>query len=124
MAARALRFGMLAMPWRRARCSLAAAAVVAAGLACPVAVADSDDLGRKIFAETAVPPCAVCHTLKAANSAGEIGPNLDELKPDAEKVARAVRNGVGNMPAFGEALSDAEIAAVAAFVAKAAAAGD
>jgi mono/diheme cytochrome c family protein len=34
-------------------------------------------------------------------------------------VRRAVERGVGNMPAFGESLSDEQIAAVSEFVAKA-----
>jgi mono/diheme cytochrome c family protein len=80
--------------------------------------AQNVEQGRQIFSEKAQPPCALCHTLKAAKSTGEIGPNLDELKPDLEKVRRAVKNGVGNMPPFGETLSDAEIEAVAAYVAR------
>jgi len=84
----------------------------------PVAAQDTGQ-GQQIFAEKAEPPCALCHTLKAANSAGNIGPNLDELKPDLEKIRKAVKDGVGNMPPYGETLSDAEIEAVAAYVASA-----
>ena len=35
------------------------------------------DLGRDIFLNKA--NCAACHTLKAANSVGQIGPNLDQI---------------------------------------------
>jgi mono/diheme cytochrome c family protein len=64
-------------------------------------------------------PCALCHKLAAANATGEIGPNLDELKPNEEKVRRAVERGVGNMPPFGEVLSKEQIDAVTKFVADA-----
>jgi mono/diheme cytochrome c family protein len=84
----------------------------------PVAAQGAGE-GEQIFAEKAEPPCALCHTLKAANSTGNIGPNLDELKPDPEKILRAVKNGVGNMPPYGETLSEKEIEAVAAYVADA-----
>jgi mono/diheme cytochrome c family protein len=87
------------------------------------APAQDGERGKRIFTETAQPPCALCHTLRAASSTGEIGPNLDDMKPDLDKVRRAVKNGVGNMPPFGDTLSDAEIEAVAAFVAAAAGTG-
>ena len=54
--------------------------------------------------------------LSDAGSAGEIGPNLDDLMPDEARVRIAVQDGVGVMPAFGEALSEAEIDAVANYV--------
>jgi mono/diheme cytochrome c family protein len=81
------------------------------------ATAQDADRGRRIFTELAEPPCAACHTLKAAKSTGEIGPNLDELKPDLDKIRQAVKNGVGVMPAFAERLSEADIEAVAEYVA-------
>jgi mono/diheme cytochrome c family protein len=61
--------------------------------------------------------CGGCHTLAAANSSGSTGPNLDELMPSQEEAAEQVRNGGGGMPAFGDELSDAEIDAVAQYVA-------
>lgn len=75
------------------------------------------DRGKRIFTENAEPPCALCHTLRAADAIGEVGPDLDELKPDLQKVRQAVRNGVGNMPPYGESLSSADIDAVARYVA-------
>lgn len=75
--------------------------------------------GRKLFTEGAVPPCALCHTLKDAGAEGAIGPALDELKPDAARVATALRNGIGQMPSYQGTLSAAQIEAVAAYVAKA-----
>ena len=69
--------------------------------------------GKAIF----VSSCGGCHTLTRANTSGSIGPNLDDLKPDAATVKAAVRDGKGTMPAFAGTLSGAEIDAVTAFVA-------
>lgn len=74
--------------------------------------------GKKLFT-TATPACAVCHTLKDAGAEGAIGPVLDELQPDAPRVARALRDGIGSMPSFKATLSDADIEAVALYVSKA-----
>lgn len=79
----------------------------------------ADDLGRQLFTAGAQPACALCHTLKEAGAEGAIGPSLDELKPDAERVAKAVRNGIGQMPAF-TTLTEAQIQAIARYVAAAA----
>ncbi|PST18702.1 cytochrome c [Mesorhizobium plurifarium] len=81
------------------------------------ASADEDKLalGREIFLERSEPQCALCHTLADAEAVGEVGPNLDELKPDAERVATAVTNGIGPMPA-NEILTEKDIEAVALYV--------
>lgn len=79
--------------------------------------------GRRLFMTEVQPSCTVCHALKDAGSTAEIGPPLDELKPDAGRVARALRNGVGVMPSFREKLSDAQIEALARYVASVAGAG-
>ena len=60
--------------------------------------------------------CGNCHTLKAANSTGTIGPDLDGLKPDYRAVTAQVTNGGGQMPAFKDSLSNQQIADVAAYV--------
>lgn len=60
--------------------------------------------------------CGGCHTLAAAGSSGNIGPNLDESKPEPELVVERVRNGMGAMPAFEDQLSDEQIADVTAYV--------
>ncbi|HEY0844667.1 MAG TPA: cytochrome c [Noviherbaspirillum sp.] len=80
------------------------------------------DEGRKLFTQVAAPACAVCHTLEHAGAQGAIGPNLDELKPDAARVEKAIRNGVGQMPAF-TTLTDAQIRALAHYVEAATAGG-
>jgi cytochrome c6 len=70
--------------------------------------------GKTVFTTT----CGSCHTLQAAGTSGEVGPNLDELEPDLATVEHQVVNGGGGMPAFGkEGLLDAkEIKAVATYV--------
>ena len=70
--------------------------------------------GRQIFLEDG--NCATCHTLQDANSNGNIGPNLNEIKPDISRVIMAVTNGIGVMPAYQGQLSDEEINAVAMYV--------
>jgi mono/diheme cytochrome c family protein len=61
--------------------------------------------------------CGSCHTLAAAGANGTAGPNLDDLAPDQATVETTVRTGAGSMPSFQGRLSDAEIRAVAIFVA-------
>lgn len=90
--------------------------------ALPAAAADATaqfELGKKLFTQGLAPPCAVCHTLEAAGAKGAVGPVLDELKPDAMRVARAVRDGLGQMPSYKGKITDAEIDALAHFVSKA-----
>ena len=72
--------------------------------------------GGKVFASSG---CGNCHTLKAADAKGQVGPNLDELKPDETTVEHQVRVGGNGMPSFGEKLSSRQISLVAAFVADA-----
>jgi len=69
--------------------------------------------GKKIFQSQ----CSSCHTLKAANATGTIGPNLDQLKPSEPVVEHQVEVGGGPMPAFKGKLTDAQISAVSKFVA-------
>jgi mono/diheme cytochrome c family protein len=69
--------------------------------------------GEKIFASAG---CGGCHTLDAAGSSGNVGPNLDDAKPDAALVVDRVTNGKGVMPSFKGDLSDQDIADVAQYV--------
>lgn len=78
------------------------------------------ELGRKVFTQIAQPSCTVCHTLRDAGAKGTIGPVLDELKPDAPRVAMAVTKGVGVMPPYEGKLTPEQIKAVAAYVSGAA----
>ena len=72
------------------------------------------DLGLEIYNHKA--QCGVCHTLQDAGSAGNIGPNLDQLKPQMSQIIAAVTNGIGVMPPWEGILTDEEIEAVAYYV--------
>ena len=80
--------------------------------------ADSEKmaLGLEVYNNKAM--CGTCHILKAAASEGNIGPNLDSLKPLEEQVKLVVTEGLGVMPAFGEdgLLTPEEIDAVSYYV--------
>ena len=79
------------------------------------AVADDKmALGLDVYNNKA--QCGVCHTLKAAGSAGNIGPDLDQLKPPMSQIIYAVTNGIGVMQAWEGILTDKEIEAVAYYV--------
>lgn len=75
--------------------------------------ADDNAEGKEVFTSAG---CAGCHTLAAAGSDGQTGPNLDDLKPSQATVETKVENGGGGMPAFKDQLSPEEIQAVAAYV--------
>ncbi|WP_213959888.1 cytochrome c [Variovorax sp. dw_954] len=98
---------------------LAAAAVwLYVGFAGPSFAADPALAeGRQLFVNgvAPAPTCALCHTLKDAGATGQIGPNLDDLKPDLARVAAVIRSGMGPMPAF-TALTDAQVTALARYV--------
>ncbi len=70
--------------------------------------------GKSVFASAG---CGGCHTLKDAGSSGNIGPNLDSLKPSEARVQKQVENGGSGMPAFKGQLTAAQIKAVATYVA-------
>lgn len=72
--------------------------------------------GKRIFQTE----CASCHTLAAAGATGTVGPSLDQLRPSQAVVERQVTNGGAVMPAFKGVLSQAQIDAVAKFVASSA----
>jgi mono/diheme cytochrome c family protein len=69
--------------------------------------------GETIFTDR----CGSCHTLSAAETNGQIGPNLDDVALDAAAIEAIVRDGKGGMPGLGGELSDEEITAVAEYVA-------
>ena len=79
--------------------------------------ASADDkmkLGSKVYNEKAM--CGACHTLKSAKSNGNIGPNLDQLKPSIEQIEYVVKYGIGSMQAWDGILTEEEIQAVAYYV--------
>lgn len=102
---------------------LAASALLAFSLAFPAAAGEAADdearleLGRQVFLEIAQPACALCHTLAHAGADRAVGPVLDQLRPDQERVRKAVVEGIGAMPAY-EDLSEEEVDAVAHYVSK------
>jgi len=75
---------------------------------------DKMNLGAEVYNEKAM--CGTCHILKAAGSDGDIGPNLDMLKPQMSQIISAVTNGIGVMPPWGGILTTEEIEAVAYYV--------
>ena len=77
----------------------------------------SEKHGRELFGMR----CANCHTLKAANAAGAIGPNLDDLRPPKALVLNAIKNGRanGNGQMAAELYTGQDAEDVANFVAKA-----
>jgi mono/diheme cytochrome c family protein len=102
---------------RRATAVALAVVIVGIGLAVPVSIAvtngndhakkgpggveltASGERGRAIFARN----CSTCHTLRAANAVGRVGPNLDQLRPPKALTLNAIRlgraRGQGQMPA-------------------------
>jgi cbb3-type cytochrome c oxidase subunit III len=81
------------------------------GFAEAQAVSGTD--GKQIF----ITKCGGCHTMKDAGTTGTQGPNLDLLKPPFARVKSQVIKGGGIMPAFKGVLTDAQINAVARYVA-------
>jgi mono/diheme cytochrome c family protein len=83
----------------------------------------AEERGRELFVQN----CGACHTLDAAGTVGNVGPNLDEIAIDEKDVLTAIRTGggrhakgqqtgpSGNMPANLVTGQDAKD--VAAFVA-------
>ncbi len=108
------KFTAIQRPWH-------AVLLTGAALLSLPALAQDDallDAGRKLFNQQAVPACAICHTLKDAGALGQVGPVLDDLKPDADRVGKALRNGIGQMPAYGS-LSAEQIDLLSRYIAKA-----
>lgn len=98
--------------------SLAASGIFVFSSAFAADNADKMARGKTLFT-TATPACTLCHTLKDADAEGAVGPVLDELKPDANRVSKALRDRLGVMPSFKAALSEADMAALAYCVAHA-----
>jgi mono/diheme cytochrome c family protein len=81
------------------------------GSSTPATSAGGAPDGKMLFSNT----CGGCHTLKAAGTSGTTGPNLDELKPDVDRVKKAIAEGPSIMPENLYEGADAD--AVAKFVA-------
>jgi cytochrome c6 len=87
---------------------------------CWAGSADADpeqlERGKTLFMSEAVPACSVCHALSDAGAEGTIGPDLDELKPDAERIKKALQEGIGVMPSFADSLDDESMDAITAYI--------
>ena len=70
--------------------------------------------GQELFTQN----CANCHTLAAAGANGQVGPNLDDLRPGPDLVKSQTENGGGAMPSFKGKLSPEQIQAIADYVAE------
>ena len=77
---------------------------------------DKMETGLEVYNNKAA--CGACHTMQSAKSTGDIGPNLDMLKPQIEQIIYAVTNGIGVMPPWEGTLTAEEIEAVAYYVFK------
>ena len=75
---------------------------------------DKMALGLEVYNNKA--QCGVCHTLQAAGTTGDIGPNFDQLKPPMSQIIYVVTNGIGVMQAWKGILTYEEIEAVAYYV--------
>jgi mono/diheme cytochrome c family protein len=63
--------------------------------------------------------CGGCHTFKAADSIGTVGPNLDQAVAGGLKLAKIitqVTNGGGPMPSFKDKLTPAQMQALAQYI--------
>ena len=78
----------------------------------PESAAGTAAEGKEVFAAN----CASCHTLADAGAAGQVGPNLDQLKPTEAAVSTMVTNGGNGMPSFSATLSSEQIQAVSKYV--------
>ena len=96
---------------RKTALAVLASTVLVAG--CGGGKSATNASGAKVFASAG---CGGCHTLEAAGSSGNVGPNLDDAKPDVALVLNRVTNGQGVMPSFKGQLSEQEIADVAQYV--------
>ena len=92
-------------------------ALISAMAFIPVASAN-DEEGKLLFLKGATPACAICHALEAAGAAGAVGPSMNELKPDAARVLNALKNGIGQMPAY-PGLTPEQLKILSEYVAKA-----
>tara|TARA_Y100001970_G_scaffold281881_1_gene393589 strand:- start:62 stop:373 length:312 start_codon:yes stop_codon:yes gene_type:complete len=75
------------------------------------------NLGKDIFLNAG--NCTACHSLKDAGSVANVGPNLNEIRPDIGRVIISVTNGAGVMPSYLGILSQDEIEAVSYYVSEA-----
>lgn len=96
---------------------IGAVALVSGTAFTPVASAN-DGEGKLLFLKGAAPACAICHTLEAAGATGAVGPSMNDLQPDVARVMNALKNGIGQMPAY-PSLTPEQMKTLSEYVAKA-----
>lgn len=85
----------------------------------PVKLSEAGRRGRDLAQTTAQPACGVCHTVQDLGSLGKVGPDLDALRPTEAQVLAAVTQGVGAMPSYRGALSEAQVRDIARYIVEA-----
>ena len=70
------------------------------------------EAGKTVFTSN----CGGCHTLEAAGTNGQVGPNLDQAQPELALIVQRVRKGQGAMPPFEDQFDVEQIRDVAAYV--------
>jgi mono/diheme cytochrome c family protein len=86
------------------------------GSKAPSIGAVSTHAGAAAFANAL--PCGTCHTLADAGTGGQVGPNLDAVKPDYKTALQFITNGKGGMPSFKQqGLTDDQLKCIAGYVA-------
>jgi mono/diheme cytochrome c family protein len=111
-------------PVRRIASFSLTVSMAVAGLGCaeaPASVNLSPEAqeGREIFLRRSAPACGTCHTLGDARTRGALGPNLDELPLDAERIRRAVTEGMPLMPSQEGILTPDQIDLLARYIVEA-----
>jgi mono/diheme cytochrome c family protein len=61
--------------------------------------------------------CGECHTLTVAGTTGDVGPDLDDMAFDTERVLNAIENGAGGGAMAPNILAGADARAVAKLIA-------
>ena len=100
----------------------ALAALACAERPASVNLSPAAERGREVFLYQSAPACGTCHVLQEAGTRGRLGPDLDELQADYDRVLRAVTQGVEAMPSQRGILTPEQIDAVARYVVEATAA--
>ncbi len=95
-------------------CAAALSAVVLGACSDGGSTTTAGSVGERVFTDSG---CGSCHTFGPAGSDGRAGPNLDDAQITPAAAATVIRKGASGMPGYASGLSDAEILAVARFVA-------
>lgn len=95
-------------------CAAALAAAGIAGCSGGGTTTTAGSVGERVFADSG---CGSCHTFGPAGTTGKAGPNLDDAQLTPATAAAVIAKGGSGMPGYAGGLTDAELRAVARFVA-------